>query len=325
LVNYPDNSSKEQILKHQQIFKELSFWSEKHSTSQLQFYPIIQPLPAKTAGAGLARKLAMDEAIHRFEELDKPDGIIVSLDADCTCDSNYLEEISKYYKTNKNKAGSSVYFEHNLSGNEYPQSVYNAIVKYELYLRYYIEGLRYTGYPHAYHTIGSAFTVTAQAYCKVGGMNKRQGGEDFYFLQKIMMHGNYGEINTTCVRPSPRPSHRAPFGTGAEINKMLNNINEPYFTYNPKAFDDLKMLFLRIDGLFKKDKDDISDNQQKLPESFRGFPKMDEFVDVILEANKNATTLDAFRKRFFRWFDGLMCLRFLNYAHETQKTFPECI
>ena len=64
-----------------------------------------------------------------------------------------------------------------------------AIMKYELYLRYYRLALEYTGHPHAYHCIGSAFAVRTLDYVAQGGMNKRQAGEDFYFLQKLIATG----------------------------------------------------------------------------------------------------------------------------------------
>ena len=86
--------------------------------------------------------------------------------------------------------------------------VYDAITQYELHLRYYLNAVRSTGYPYAYHTVGSSFTVRADVYCKEGGMNRRQGGEDFYFIQKVAQRGNFSECNATRVVASPRPSDR---------------------------------------------------------------------------------------------------------------------
>ena len=42
-------------------------------------------MPAKDAGVGLARKTGMDEALYRFNMLGKPEGIILSYDADSLC------------------------------------------------------------------------------------------------------------------------------------------------------------------------------------------------------------------------------------------------
>ena len=92
---------------------------------------------------------------------------------------------------------------------------------YELHLRYLNLFSRFTGFPYAYHTIGSCFGVRAETYASQGGMNKRKAGEDFYFLHKIIPLGEFREINNTCVIPSPRESDRVPFGTGAAIGKYL--------------------------------------------------------------------------------------------------------
>jgi len=39
--------------------------------------------------------------------------------------------------------------------------VYGAIAAYELHLRYYVQALRYAGFPHAHHTVGSCLAVRA--------------------------------------------------------------------------------------------------------------------------------------------------------------------
>src|SRR5213594_3575687 len=91
--------------------------------------------------------------------------------------------------------------------------VAEAIAAYELHLRYYVRALRYAGFPYAHHTIGSCMAVRADVYKKQGGMNKRQAGEDFYFLQKIIPLGHFTDLTETKVIPSSRPSDRVPFGT----------------------------------------------------------------------------------------------------------------
>ena len=63
--------------------KELESWIATVKNNQLKFY-VVGPveLQKKWAGAGLARKSGMDEAIRRFNILQEPNGIVVSLDAD---------------------------------------------------------------------------------------------------------------------------------------------------------------------------------------------------------------------------------------------------
>ena len=83
-------------------------------------------------------------------------------------------------------AGVSIAYAHRLEEADMTVQAREAIMKYELYLRYYRLALEYTGHPHAYHCIGSAFAVRTLDYVAQGGMNKRQAGEDFYFLQKLI-------------------------------------------------------------------------------------------------------------------------------------------
>ena len=73
--------------------------------------------------------------------------------------------------------------------------------------------MKYSNLPYSFHTIGSAFALTASAYTRQGGMNRRKAGEDFYFINKLIKGEIFGEINDTKVIPSPRISDRVPFGT----------------------------------------------------------------------------------------------------------------
>ena len=59
-----------------------------------------------------ARKKGMDEAVRRFNFFEKPDGIIVSLDADTLVPQNYLLEIERYFNNNPQKIGATIAFEH---------------------------------------------------------------------------------------------------------------------------------------------------------------------------------------------------------------------
>jgi len=51
---------------------------------------------------------------------------------------------------------------------------------------------------------------TVDSYIAVRGMNRREAGEDFYFLNKLAKLGDIGQIHATTVYPSARPSRRVP-------------------------------------------------------------------------------------------------------------------
>ena len=62
-------------------------------------------LPGKDAGAGLARKIGMDLALTVFDYSSAEKKIIISLDADCIVEKNYLSEIvNSFNRRNLNAA-----------------------------------------------------------------------------------------------------------------------------------------------------------------------------------------------------------------------------
>jgi hypothetical protein len=316
VVNSPENAGAEIIKANQETIKEAVEWANKHNDSGFNCFILDAPhLPVREAGPGLARKIGMDQAVMRFNMLNQPDGIIISCDADTLCSPGYLREIEKCFDIYPDTKGCSVYFEHPLTGKEFPEIVYRAIAEYELHIRYYMSAIRRTGFPWAFHTIGSCFCVKAETYVDQGGMNKRKAGEDFYFLQKVIPLGNYREINTTCVFPSPRPSDRVPFGTGAVIKKYIDGKISEVETYNPGSFSPLQELFRDPAEWYGLSEAGIADKCKKLPEIIREYIGT-EFETKIEEINNNASSPEAFAKRFYQWFNMFRILKFLNFAHE---------
>ena len=132
------------------------------------------------------------------------------------------------------------------------------IAHYELYLRYYLLGLRYARFPHAYHTVGSSMAVRAWAYAKQGGMNRRQAGEDFYFLNKIIALGGFTELCGTTVVPSARRSHRVPFGTGRAMTEWLAGIDRYQRVFSPELFEELRAVFSAIPDWFDDPREPVA-------------------------------------------------------------------
>lgn len=317
VINSSAKASEKVILQNQKTIEEAELWIRNNSTEKLKFLIIEEPqMPVKYAGVGLARKIGMDAAVYRYNLLNKPDGLIVGFDADSLVDSNYFIELEKYFLSNPCMNACSIYFEHPVSGSEFSDHIYQGIVQYELHLRYFNQALKFTGFPYSFHTIGSSFAVKAEIYTKQGGMNKKQAGEDFYFLHKIIPLGNYVELNTTRVIPSPRSSDRVPFGTGAAIQKWIVNKNLQYLTYNFKAFLDIKKLIDICDSFFISDKNICEKIIKDLPVPLTDFLIKNDFFDALTGINNNSPNLNTFRKRYFAWFDAFRIIKFLNFSHE---------
>ncbi len=272
-------------------------------------------LPKKHFGAGWARKIGMDLATKRFSEINKPNGLIITLDADCKVEKNYLIEIEKWFKNEENNTA-SIYFEHPISGDDFSENVYDGIIKYELHLRYYLQALKLINFPYAFHTMGSAIAVRALAYARVGGMPRKQAGEDFYFLQKLFPLGGFGELNTTTVYPSPRASDRVIFGTGAAITGHLDGTNQADETYNYVSFKELKVLFDRYGELYEMKSDKYEEWTYELAGPLRSFLLNNDFFPEIDELKSMCSTQEVFDKRFFEIFNAFKIVKYLNYLVE---------
>ncbi|MCL1937429.1 MAG: glycosyltransferase family 2 protein [Candidatus Azobacteroides sp.] len=310
-------------------YNELIAFAESLNTPDFYLTALlVEDIPGHQTGAGLPRKIGMDEAAQRFKKEENLSGIIVSLDADCTVASNYLTEIYRHFKQYKLKSA-TIEFHHPIEHLDKENEMRKASEVYEEYLRYYRSALEYTGYPYAYYTIGSAFAVTATSYLQAGGMGKQQAGEDFYFLQKVFLLGKTQFIATTCVYPAPRISDRVPFGTGPAIGKMIETQQIQKLSYQVAAFTELKLLFAKMDGFFKQPLEKTEKELYSLSPTLQTFLQDDHFLLKIKEINAHTASLTAFRKRFFTYFTAFKILKYLNFVHpypyelsDVKKQYP---
>ncbi|MCK6694563.1 MAG: glycosyltransferase, partial [Thermoanaerobaculia bacterium] len=320
--NAPDNVKQ----CNAETYSQTLDWAARQSRPGLKFHPLHFPeLPPKHAGVGLARKIAMDEAARRLENAGVPRGVIACLDADSLVQPNYLQALQQYFDRQPGCLAAGIYYEHPLDGDEYAPEIYESIARYELHLRYYVHALRWAGLPTATQTVGSAMAVRAGAYQAQGGMNRRQAGEDFYFLHKFTPLDGFGEITTTTVIPSPRSSHRVPFGTGKAVGDML--AGNTFLTYSPLIFKDLKVFLDKTDRWFDLSGPallqqnaaalaELDASLQALPRAISSFLEKENFRGRLREIRGNTATPAAFRKRFFRWFDPFLAMKFVHHARD---------
>ncbi len=316
VINAPADAGVDKISGNELTRSNIENWKMQHSACFFRLFVITADttLFAKW-GVGLARKTGMDEALRRFDHIDDREGAIVCLDADCSVKTDYFTALFNELYRKKERKACSIYFEHPFEGNEFPLSVYRYIALYELHLRYYRRALVYAGYPDAFHTVGSSMAVKALQYVRTGGMNRKQAGEDFYFIQKLIASGGYFSLNTTTVFPSPRISSRVPFGTGASIGKLTSGNSPTLLSYNIIAFKELRACFSMADQMFTADDCEVDSLYGKLPESLRSFTKETEWTEKIREIRNNTSGNESFRKRFFAWFNMFRIVKYLNHVH----------
>ncbi len=273
-------------------------------------------LNEKTGGVGLARKTGMDLALELFDYSNPGKKLIVCLDADCTVENNYLNEIINFFNSNNFNAA-IINYEHTLPDDEESK---RAIICYEIFLRYYELGLRYAASEYAFQAVGSTMVCDHEAYIKVEGMNKRKAGEDFYFLEKLAKNCKIEKITSTKVYPSARPSWRVPFGTGQRINRFLSKTQNEYLLYNPESFNILK----RWLDVFKSDKnfsgkDYLLKSKEIHPELFNFLQQQNFEIDwdKILINSKDNFQINIQKHR---WFDGFRTFKLIHHLRDT--AFP---
>lgn len=270
----------------------------------------------KDGGVGLARKIGMDLALTLFDYESTKKKILFCLDADCIVEKNYLETMIE--ETNKkNISAGYVEYEHLLPENDEEKK---AIILYELFLRYYVLGLKYTNSPFAFDTIGSTMFCDYEHYVKIGGMNKKKAAEDFYFLEKLAKVTQIQKINSTKIYPSSRKSWRVPFGTGQRINRYFQKTHNEYLLYDPESFVILKKWlneFINERILSSEEYLSIANSIHPELKKFLLIQSFDIAWNKIVNETKNSEQI---QKQKQYWFDGFRTLKLIHHLRD--NSFP---
>ena len=314
VINSWQQTAESILRQNRETRQEVQEFACIHHTDDFCVIPVfLENLPDKLAGAGLPRKLGMDEALRRLLRGRSTGAILVSLDADCTVQSNYLAEIYRHFAADDQLLSATIQFHHPTEQLTSDDRLKQATERYEKYLRVYQQSLASTGFPYPYFTIGSAFAVRDVAYVKAGGMGRQQGGEDFYFLNKVFPLGKSLFIDTTVVYPAARLSDRVPFGTGPAVAKIIADGKKDI--YSPEAFHLLKVLFDDLEYFYQADALSVEKMVNQYHEALQRFLMIDRFVEKILEINRYTASFPAFKKRFFHYFNAFKIVKYLNFVH----------
>lgn len=256
----------------------------------------------KKGGVGHARKTSMDFIASTAHDND----LIISIDADTYYPSNYLSEISKAFN-NKKLLGLALPYYHPLDGKND-----RLILRYEIYMRYFLLNMLRVNNPYAYTALGSAMAFPVWAYKKVGGMTPVMSGEDFYFLQKLRKSGELAIWANTVAYPSPRFSDRVNFGTGPALIKGETGDWDSYPFYSPDLFDKVEQTFNLFPDLFLKDIETPMDSFLRT-----------QFKDINIwkPLRENYKDVYNFVKACTNKVDGLRILQFLK-SSAVEKNSP---
>jgi hypothetical protein len=269
-------------------------------------------MPEKTGGVGLARKIGMDLALNYFNYNKPGKNILGCLDADCTVSGNYITEIINAFNS-QNLSAAYVSFNHPL-----PEEVENrkAIICYEIFLRYYVLGLKLAKSPYAFFSIGSTMFCDVESYVRIQGMNKRKAAEDFYFMEKLAKIEKIISINSATVFPSGRSSLRVPFGTGQRVSRFLSKTQNEYLLYSPRSFEILKKwldIFNARDILSSQEYLNEAKNLSSYLFNFLVRNSFEESWNKILINSKSESQINKQKKL---WFDAFKTLKLIHYLRD---------
>jgi cellulose synthase/poly-beta-1,6-N-acetylglucosamine synthase-like glycosyltransferase len=254
----------------------------------------------KKHGVGWARKTVMDHIAAIANDED----IIVCMDADTTFDKDFIASIVEGFQSNKDAVGMALPYYHRLTGDEILD---RAVLRYEIYMRYYTLNLFRIHNPYCFTAIGSSMATTVKTYKAVRGIAPKLSGEDFYFLQKLRKHGSLIVWNEESTYPATRYSERVFFGTGPALIKGSKDQWESYPLYSYQLFDTIKQTYDFFDDLFTEDIETPMTNFLESAFNTKNFwqPIRDNFK-----------TLALFRRSCCEKVDGL---RILQYLKSKQK------
>ena len=318
VVNSSDQSLPEINAHNLETIAQVKSWRENHSPFfqlRLQHAPT---LPSKWAGVGWARKIAMDEAIRCLYQSGLEDGVLIAFDADSLVTPNYFTAIEAEFNRNPRFNFVNLNFSHPVDDPSLEPSIREGIILYELYLRYLRNAMQWSGYPHSIHTVGSSFAVKASSYVKQGGMNRRQAGEDFHFLHKIVLLGEYGHISNATVYPAARISHRVPFGTGAALKKWEEGDQELHSAYSLKIFETLRLLFADPGYFYTTNREEWENRIITFDTRLQAYLQQTDTLARLQELKKNCADNRTFVKRFYHQVNAFWIIQYLNLSESIE-------
>jgi glycosyltransferase involved in cell wall biosynthesis len=274
-------------------------------------------MPATGGGVGLARRIGLDLALSRLD-LRTGDPLLVCLDADTLVQPDYLSALLGHFAVSR-RGAAVIPFQHQHGPTPGADRL---ITRYELFLRGYVLGLSLAGSPYAFHSVGSAMACRASAYVKIGGMNSRAAGEDFYFLQQLARTVGVEQLTGTVVHPSARASRRVPFGTGRSIARMQAGGEGEQPFYHPDCFRVLGAWLSLVAGHPEAEGLALREQAGEILPCLGDYLDRNRFEEIWGKLRRNNPTRAARLAAFHGWFDGLKTMKLIH--HLSDGPYPRC-
>jgi len=272
-------------------------------------------------GVGLARKIAADIGLRLWAHGALRAPWLYGTDADALLPVDYFERpLARSGRSTAPEAPVAWLYDfiHVPTGNAEQRQ---AMLHYEIFLRYYVLGLRYAGSPYAYHSLGSTLALAPEAYAMVRGFPRRRAGEDFHLLAKLAKLGPLRPLHGEPIQLSGRASERVPFGTGAGIVRESKRRQRGEFfpAYDPQTFAWLRVWLGTLAELGRKRDGCATPIEVVFAGQCRANPQVDS--NSLWALLRDGGTLTAVERRadarqLFARFDALKTLRFLHAVRD---------
>lgn len=260
----------------------------------------------KKTGVGFARKVLFERILSECD----PKDIIISLDADTTFGTYYLQSVADRFERNPEMTAMSVPYYHPLNGGDEIRD--KALLRYEIYMRNYAVNLLKISSPYGFTALGSAIAMRACSLKKIGNITPYQSGEDFYLVQKFCKMGGLSLFNTECVYPAGRYSDRVPFGTGPAMKLGAEGIWDSYPIYHFSFFTSIQEAYGKLRELYEN-KISVMEN-----DFLRFLQKENQKPDIWQDIRENVSDFQHFVKAFHQKADGLRILQFVRAKQQQQ-------
>ena len=324
---------------------ELSLFTDVHGPRDILLVDRFsegRQLPVK-GGVGQARKIGVDLAIGLISHERINSGWIHCTDADVRLPDTYFTCCNTLENTGSGAAALLYPFHHDGDpGKAKNRQILLATMLYELSLRYYVAGMKFSESPYAFHTIGSTIAVSADHYTKVRGFPRRAAGEDFYLLNKLAKVGLVMELitNQDCqpIEIEARLSDRVPFGTGAAVNKItaMGDPVRDFRFYHPGVFELLRLWLQNLPDIWQSQSSDFTNNgfigASPGYQQTAGIAEDKDQHDgrywllaglreagaqkALEHAFKQSKDLHQFERQMHTWFDAFRTLKLIHFLRD---------
>lgn len=270
-------------------------------------------------GVGLARKIGCDMLLSLYAKGRIESPWLWTSDADAELPFDYFIPLASF------DGIAALHYRYRHQVQDFAGA--EALILYEIHLRYYCLGLQFAHSPYAFPTIGSCLAVNPLAYAAVRGFPNRQAGEDFHLLNKLRKVGKIHYLNQrNPLFLEGRFSKRVPFGTGRATLDIFDQLSrsQSFHLYHPEVFRILKTLLLETRDFLADPT--LSEDQfceafvLKLPEVKLAFEAL-HLKRLLCESLSRKDIPNRIR-HFATSFDALKTLRMIHFVDNQFPKLP---